>query len=268
VSGASPVPVGAAELADSLARAAGDLIRARSGPLPITDVGTKAHAADLLTPVDTEVEALVRSRIAEEFPRHRVCGEEFGESGPPDARHVWWIDPIDGTTNFAHGIPWYSFSLALTVDGEPVLGLVLDAARGEVLRAVEGESATVDGKSAAVSAATDLTGGVVLTEWLAHRPWQGMSRMLAGLTDVHCTARVMGSSALSLALVAAGRAAAAVIGTFSPIDDLAGAYIAVRAGADVISADGTLTPPDGGVAVAAPGVTEQLRALLPYDWAH
>lgn len=261
------MPAGAAELADALARTAGVMIRDRRGPVPPADIRAKDHPADLVTPVDRDVETMVRRRISEEFPGHRVCGEEFGRSGPTDSRHVWWVDPVDGTTNFAHGIPWYSFSLALAVDGQPVLGVVADVSRSEVFRAVHGGAPTVGGRPATVSEVADLAGGVVLTEWLAHRSWPGMSAMLAGLADLHCTARVMGSSALSLAQVAAGRAAAAVIGSFSAIDDLAAAYVAVRAGADVISVDGTLTPPHGGIAVTAPGVTEQLRALLPPDWA-
>lgn len=264
----SAVPNGAADLADDLARSAVDTVRTWRGPVPSREIGTKEHAADLVTPVDREIETRTRRRIAAAFPGHRVIGEEAGASGPDDARQVWWIDPIDGTTNFAHGIPWCSFSLALTVDGAPVLGIVADPARNEIFRAVQEGPVTVDAHPAVVAAATELAGTVVLTEWLAHRPWDGMHRMLTGLAGAHCTARIMGSSALSLAQVAAGRAAAAVIGRFSAIDDLAAAYVAVRAGAHVISADGTLTPPHGGICVTAPGITEQLRELLPQEWAH
>lgn len=267
MSAPSAVPDGAGELADGLARSVVELLRARRGPVPAVEVGRKEHAADLVTPVDREIEALTRRRITAAFPDHRVRGEEDGASGPADARAVWWLDPIDGTTNFANGIPWYSYSIALAVDGSPVLAVVADPARNEVFRAVQDGPVTVDGQPAAVAETTELAGSVVLTEWLAHVPWDGMTRMLAGLAEAHCTARIMGSSALSLAQVAAGRAAGAVIGRFSAIDDLAAAYIAVRAGAEVISADGTLVPPYGGIAVTAPGVTDQLRALLPPQWA-
>lgn len=262
------LPRGAAELADELTAFAMASMRAQPGPFPDADIATKAHAADPVTAVDRAVETHVRRRIADVFPGHRVCGEEFDPTGPPDAMYVWWVDPVDGTTNFAHGIGWHSFSLALVRDGEPVLGIVADPSRGEIYRAAVGQAAAVGGRRAAVATATGLAGAVVMTEWLAHVPWDGMPALLTGLADAHATSRIMGSSALSLAQVAAGRAAAAVIGHFSAVDDLAAAYIAVRAGAVVISADGTLMPARGGIAVAAPGIAEQLRALLPPDWAH
>lgn len=260
------LPPGALTLAEELTRYALDLLGTGRGPFPDADIDTKAHPADPVTAVDRAVEAHVRRRITEVFPDHRVHGEESDPTGPAGARHVWWVDPVDGTTNFAHGIGWYSFSLALTVDGAPVLGIVADPARGEVHQAAAGSPATVNGRPTQVSPSTGLSGTVLLTEWLAHAPWEGMDRLLTGLADTHCTARIMGSSALSLVQVASGRAAAAVIGQYSAIDDLAGAYIAARAGAHVLSADGTLTPSHGGIAVTAPGVSDHLRDLLP-PWA-
>lgn len=265
----APLPAGAEALAEELADYAIAQLRTNAGPFQETDIATKAHAADLVTDVDRALESYVRERIGQLFADHRIVGEEFGETGPPAASHTWWIDPVDGTTNFAHGIGWHSFSLALTVDGVPVLGFVADPSRNEVYRAVSapGSLPTVAGSVARVAPTDRLAGTVVCTEWLAHVPWDGMPEMLDGLAAAHSTVRIMGSSALSLAQVAAGRAAAAAIGRFSPIDDLAAAFIAVRAGAQVISVDGSLFPPTGGIAVAAPGVADQLRALLPRTWA-
>jgi len=76
-------------------------------------VGTKSRPADFVTETDREVEEYVRKRIAEEFPDDAVVGEEFGASGPSDAPRRWFVDPVDGTTNYAHGVPWASFSLGL-----------------------------------------------------------------------------------------------------------------------------------------------------------
>lgn len=261
-------PAEAARLADELVGYALDTLGGHPEALAAADIATKEHAADPVTDLDRSVEQHVRRRIAEVFPDHRVRGEEYDDTGPARARCVWWVDPIDGTTNFAHGIGWHSFSLALTVDDEPVLGVVADPSRREVYRAVGDTPATVGRRPARVSPATELAGTVVLTEWLAHTPWDGMPELLAGLAGAYCTARVMGSSALSIAQVAAGRAAAAVIGRFNAVDDLAAAFIAVRAGATVLSTDGTLHPTTGGIAVVAPGVTEALAALLPAEWAH
>lgn len=221
-----------------------------------------------MTAVDREIEVHVRRRIAEVFPGHRVAGEELDDTGPADSRYVWWVDPIDGTTDFAHGLGWHSSSLALTVDGEPVLAVVADPSRRETHRAAAGTPATLGGRPVEVSPVTTLAGSVVLTEWLAHVPWDGMTELPHGLAAAHATARVMGSSALSIAQVAAGRAAAAVIGSFDPVDDLAAAFVAVRAGAVVLSADGTLTPAGGGIALVAPGVADHVAALLPPGWRH
>ena len=262
-------PAGAEALAEELVDYAIAQLRTNAGPFRDSEIASKAHLADLVTEVDRGLESHVRERISELFGDHRIVGEEYGSSGPDHASHTWWIDPVDGTTNFAHGIGWHSFSLALAVDDIPVLGFVADPSRKEIFRAAAtpGSRPMVSDSVARVAESTDLAGTVVCTEWLAHVPWNGMARMLDGLAAAHCTTRIMGSSALSLAQVAAGRAAAAVIGRFSPIDDLAAAYIAVRAGAEIISIDGTLFPPSGGIAVAAPGVADQFRALLPPDWA-
>ena len=264
-----PVPVppdGAVELAGTLAREVVAMLRRDLGTGPRTDVTTKEHPADLVTGADVAVEAHVRAALLDRFPEHGVVGEEAGTSGARTARCRWWVDPVDGTTNWAHGLGWASFSLALTVDGTPVLGVVADPFRQEVWEASTGRPATVDGRPVRCSGTTTLAGTVVLTEWAAHEPWPGMDTLLAGLAGLHCTSRVMGSSALSLASVAAGRAAGAVIGRFGAIDDLAGAYIAVRSGARVLSVDGSLTPGAGGIAVAAPGVSTALGALLPPSW--
>lgn len=261
------VPAGALALALDLAGWAVDRLRPRSpGPDPDAAVRTKAHGADLLTADDTAVEDHVRAAIRAAFPGHRIVGEEAGGTGPADADCTWWVDPVDGTTNHANRLPWASFSLALTVNGQPVLGVVADPYRSEVFAASADTPVTVGGRRVHCSPTATLAGTVVLTEWAAHLPWPGMDRFLAGIAAASGTPRVMGSSALSLASVAAGRAAAAVIGSWSAIDDLAGAYLAARAGAVVLTCDGSLTPPTGGIAVAGPGVADAVRALLP-EWA-
>lgn len=257
-------PAGAVDLAGSLAREVVASLRPAAAAGPRGDVRTKAHAADLVTTADVAVEAHVRTAIHDLFPDHRVTGEEAGSSGPGRARYTWWLDPVDGTSNFATSLPWASFSLALTVEGHPVLGVVADLFRGEVYEASSTTPATLDGQPVRCSTATDLAGGLVLTEWAAHEPWPGMTEMLGALSTSFATTRIMGSSALSLASVAAGRCLGAVIGAFSPLDDLAGAYIAARAGATVLTVDGTWTPGSGGIAVAAPGIVNQLSPLLPW----
>jgi myo-inositol-1(or 4)-monophosphatase len=231
-----------------------------------TSVDTKAHGADLVTETDREIERHVRDILGKRHPDHAVVGEEFG--GDPAAADVptWYVDPVDGTTNYASGLPWCSFSLALALGDEPVLGVVADPFRGDVLSALADGPALSNGEPVRCRDTTSLSGEVLVTEWASHRPWPGMAEMLERLAAEQCTPRVMGSSALSLASVAAGRAAAGVIGTFHAIDNLAPALIAARAGAVVLDEQGTRTlfPSSGGILVAAPGVAEQAwRAWRP-----
>lgn len=226
-----------------------------------TSVRTKRDSADLVTEVDEGVERHVREVIGARFPAHRIIGEEDGETGDEGAP-TWYLDPVDGTTNFVNGVPWFSFSLALA-DGAPGpdsvgTAVVADPSRGEIFSAIRGQGSRLNGKPIACSPATTLAGGVFFTEWRAHAPWPGMDAMLHALSTQHCTARIMGSSAMSTVSIAAGRGQATVIGRYSPIDDLAGAFISQEAGAAVLDVDGnrTLMPSHGGILVAAPGVAD------------
>lgn len=226
-----------------------------------TSVRTKRDPADLVTEVDEGVERHVREVIGARFPAHRIVGEEYGATGEEGAP-TWYLDPVDGTTNFVNGVPWFSFSLALAdgAPGQDAVGtaVVADPSRAEVFTAVRGQGALLNGKPIACSPATTLVGSVFFTEWSAHAPWPGMDSMLRTLSTQHCTTRIMGSSAMSTVSISAGRGRATVIGRYNPIDDLAGAFISQEAGALVLDVDGnrTLMPSRGGILVAAPGVAD------------
>lgn len=225
-----------------------------------TAVTTKANAADHVTETDREIERRVRETITARFPDHAIVGEEYGGDPAPAGGPTWYVDPVDGTTNYASGLPWCSFSLALADGDGPVLGVVADPFRGEVFSAVRGGPALCNGAPIRCREATSLSGEVVVTEWAAYRPWPGMTGMLDRLSGELCTTRIMGSSALSLVSVAGGRAAAGVIGEFHAIDVLASVLIAAQAGAVVRGEDGTATlfPASGGILVAAPGVADEM----------
>ncbi|MEL4358851.1 MULTISPECIES: inositol monophosphatase family protein [unclassified Luteococcus] len=227
-------------------------------------VGTKAHAADLVTEVDVAVERHVRAVIQEAFDgKHLVVGEELGGE-PEPGRPTWYLDPVDGTTNLANGLPWTSMSLALAVDGEPLVASVAQPGMGNVFLAARELGATLNGEPLKAHVTQSLAGRTVLTEWDAHTPWPGMEGFLMALAEEHCTARIMGSGTLALTGIAAGWAAGGVVHDFNPIDHLAGLLIGHEAGAEVLDFDGnhTLFPGDGGVLVAAPGAGELLLAAL------
>lgn len=253
-------------VAKELAADADQMVQRSTGPAAFT---TKASSSDLVTEFDRNVESMVRSRLADEFPGHGVLGEEGGRSGPADAP-TWVVDPIDGTTNFAHGVPWSSFSLAVTDAHGPAVGVVRDFGRGTVVSAQRGEGAWVDEQPASVTSATSVASQVVFTEWAGNSAWPGLIDLLATVAAAGGTTRILGSSALSLAHVAAGHAAAVVLGAYQPWDVLAGVLAAREAGAVVIPRiDAGGAAPAGGLLVAAPGVADQMLGLLRQstEWA-
>lgn len=233
----------AAWAAEVIRRPRPDAIREKEGP------------ADIVTDTDEAVEAHLRQALAAAFPEHGIVGEEYGVTeGAPDAPH-WVIDPVDGTTNYAHGIGWCSLSLGLAApDGTPLLGVVADPWRRETFTAIRGRGARLNGAPVHAAGHTTLTGHVFLTEWAAHAHWPGMDALLADLADRHCTVRVMGSTALSLAQVAAGRATAAGIGSFHHVDGLPSLLIAREAGAVALPELPSYGEP---LLLAAPGAAEE-----------
>jgi myo-inositol-1(or 4)-monophosphatase len=248
----------ALDVAGGLARFAVEAMRRpRAGA-----VRFKRDLADMVTGTDEAIERHVRGTLRREFPEHRVEGEEFGVREGTRGAPCWVVDPVDGTTNHAHGIGWCSFSLGLRDGAGPVLGVVADPWRGEVFTAVRGQGARLDGEPIAVTPDAGVGGHVVMTEWAAHAPWRGMGTVLEELSARYCTVRVMGSTALSLAQVAAGRAAGGMIGTYQAVDGMPALLIGLEAGALAFDDDGPVTgEPSGGLLLAAPGAAEELHRI-------
>lgn len=247
-----------AALMEDVARRAMERIVAER-PRP-EQVSTKTTPADWVTDTDVAVERMTRDAIEAQFPGHRIVGEELGTSGEETAAATWLIDPVDGTTNYVHGLPVSSFSLCVSDDAGPAAGIVADPYRRDVLSAVRGRGALRNGGPSRCSEASTLMGGIVLTELTAQSLWPGMTDLMAALADAGCVTRIMGSNAFSVAAVATGQALATVIGRFNPGDCLAGALIAAEAGAAVLG----LWPPVEGepLVCSAPGVADELRTLL------
>lgn len=234
-----------------------------------TDPGkilTKRDPADLVTEVDVAVERHVREVIGEHFPSHGFVGEEMGgeaSAGVP----CWYLDPVDGTTNFANRVPWNAFSLALVVDRTPLVAVVADPWRADLFEAVTGRGAKLNGRTLTVPPASadgdPLSGRVVSTELASHQAWPGMLDMLEELSSRHCTMRIMGSGTMTMVGIAAGRGVASVIGTFGPVDHLAAMLIVTEAGGVVLDSDGNRTafPQSGGVMAAAPHVATAVFEL-------
>lgn len=223
----------------------------------------KASPADIVTDTDEAVETHVRAVLRRAFPGHWIEGEEHGVHEGERAAPRWVVDPVDGTTNYAHGIGWSSFSLGLADHrGTPLLGVVADPYRGEVFTAVRGGGARLNGEPVRAADHDELRGHVVMTEWAAHEPWPGMGELLAELSRRWCTVRIMGSTALSLAQVAAGRASAAMIGEFHAVDGMPALLIGLEAGALALDDRGpTFANPAGGLLLCAPGTVREIGEL-------
>ena len=224
-------------------------------------VRAKSTPTDPVTIVDTETERLLRDRLAELRPGEHVLGEEGGGSSDDSAgRPTWVVDPIDGTVNFVYGLPAYAVSVGVQVDGQSVAGAVANVVDGAVYSAARGHGAHVRrGDTTAplrCSQVDDLSMSLVGTGFgyepaLRQRQAATLAMLLPQVRDI----RRLGSAALDLCLVAAGRLDAYYEDNLHVWDWAAGALIAAEAGARV------RVPPMSGsvdgrglVVAAAPGV--------------
>jgi fructose-1,6-bisphosphatase/inositol monophosphatase family enzyme len=199
-------------------------------------------ARDIVTEVDHLSEELIIAAIRERFPGDAILAEESGEhatrSGDAPTSgtgRVWIIDPVDGTINYANGIPFFCVSLGLAVDGRPAVGVVLDPTRNELFAATAGGPATLNDRVIAASEKDKLTDFVIQMS-LSGRA--AATRARAVRKEIRIS-RSMGSSALALAYVANGRFDAFIQqGGMSNWDIAAAGLIAERSGATVTSIDG------------------------------
>jgi myo-inositol-1(or 4)-monophosphatase len=230
------------------------------------EISLKQNPADIVTEIDVMIEAHVREVIAANFPGHNFVGEEMGGKFEADTPS-WYLDPIDGTTNFANRMPWSSFSLALAFNRTPLVGVVIDPWRNSLFEAQAGKGSKLNGRRIHVESLIDvenpLASRIVSTELAAYQPWPGMLTLLDELAKNYCTMRIMGSGTLTLTGVAAGRGVGAVIGQYSPIDHLAAAIIVHEAGGAVWDENGevNLFPASGGIMSATPAAAPALYAI-------
>ena len=216
------------------ALAAGDLLMAHfRGPQQVTP----KEGRDFTTAIDGQAETLIKRAVLREFPDHSIMGEEQGLSGAAD--HQWCIDPIDGTFNYAYGLPHFSVSIALVHRGLTILGAVYDPSFRELYFAQRGRGAWLNLERTHVSdrrSLGDALVGMDLAYDLAMAA-KDIQRMAAVIPSIRAT-RLLGSAALELASVACGRLDAFFHSALSPWDWSAGGLLVEEAG-------GRLTDPDG-----------------------
>lgn len=231
-----------AETAQAAATVAGDILSDyfRSG----VNMRTKSASVDLVSDADVNAERAIAAVIREQFPKHSILGEEEN-SDDLNAEHLWIVDPLDGTTNFAHGIPHFAVSIAYYRDGIPAFGVIFNPIRNEWYVAEKGKGATANGIPIHVNNHADLNETLVGCGFYYDRG-EMMEQTLAALSrlfrrQIHGIRR-MGTASLDLAMVACGQFGAYFEYQLSPWDYAAGRLLIEEAGGRVTDCDGSALP--------------------------
>jgi myo-inositol-1(or 4)-monophosphatase len=258
-----PDPVFLATAAEIVLRA-GDIQMARRESGFRVD---KKGAIDLVTEVDLECERMCRAVIAERFPQHDVLAEELSEGSFEQHRspHRWVFDPIDGTTNYTHGLPIFCASLALEYEGQACVGAVYDPTRRELFTAERGEGAYLNGAALRVSATMELIDALLVTgfPYDVHEERGDLIDLFGAFLGTARAVRRLGSAALDLCYVAAGRFDGFWEQHLKPWDVSAGALIVQEAGGTVTGMDGSPFRPAAAHLVASNGsLHDQMLDLI------
>jgi myo-inositol-1(or 4)-monophosphatase len=209
----------------------------RAGAIQLAHFGRDIHISkkgsiDLVTEVDVAVEKMVRELIQQRLPDHQVLGEEFGGAKTIPPGPCWVLDPIDGTTNYAHGLPIFCASLALEINGVAEVATIFDPNRQELFTAQRGGGAFVNGQRLHVSAADTLVDALLVTgfPYDVHHRVEEIVGLFGAFVGRARAVRRLGSAAIDLCYVAAGRMDGFWEQDLKPWDVAAGALIVEEAG--------------------------------------
>jgi myo-inositol-1(or 4)-monophosphatase len=248
-------------VAVAAARAGGEILLANWRRLPSGSVAEK-QKNDLVTSADRESETRIIETIRRRFPGDGFLGEEGGAAGSADARRTWIIDPLDGTSNFVSGFPFWCVSVAAREGGRPVAGVVWDPLREELYTAERGSGAFRNGSRIRVTSRSTLEGAFVATGF-PFRYRERIDLYLSLFREIFLLARAVrraGSAALDLAMVAAGVFDGFFEFHLSPWDIAAGALLIEEAGGELTDFDGGERYWErGNIIAGASGVARGLR---------
>lgn len=204
---------------------------------------SKKAENDLVTEVDFECERMCRAVIAERFPDHDILAEELGAGSPATrgSRWRWVFDPLDGTTNYAHRLPIFCSSLGLEIDGRTDVGAVYDPTRRELFTAERGRGAYLNGNRLTVSDTPTLIDSLLVTgfPYDVHRHAGDLVELFGAFLGQARAVRRLGSAALDLCYVAAGRFEGFWEQHLKPWDVCAGALIVEEASGRITGTDGS-----------------------------
>jgi myo-inositol-1(or 4)-monophosphatase len=256
-------------VAESIAREAGDLLR------EFYRTGVRAEYkgdVDIVTVADRASEKLIVSRLKESLPEHGVYGEEGTRSGL-EREFRWYVDPLDGTTNFAHGFPAFCVVLGCeqrkpglnpNEDGEMVAGVVYDPLRDEMFSAAKGAGATLNGESIHVSKTKALQESLIATGFPSQKRHESPNvHFYQEFTLRSHGVRRAGSAALDLAYVACGRLEAFWEFKLNPWDTSAGVLLVTESGGKISHFDGSPFTLDSREVLATNGlIHDEMKSLF------
>lgn len=246
------------ETAIAAARAAGQVLKDRfARPHEVTSKGLR----DVVTEADLAAQQAIVTLIHRAFPGHQILTEEAEGAFGTDSAHRWFVDPLDGTTNYARGIPYFSVSIAAECEGQLRVGVVYEPLSDRLFYAALGEGAYLNGVRLHVSERSQMIDALLDLGWarsnVSRRRSLGAAEALAPLIG---TVRTMGSAALGLAAIAAGWEDVYYHPELSPWDMAAGVLLVREAGGEVSGARGEAWHPFVGTCLATNGLLH--RATL------
>jgi len=250
------------EIASMAARSAGEVLKEKFGKVQRI---VKKGEIDLVTEADLAAEKIVLEILRNHFPKDNILSEEAGAHDQSSHR-TWVVDPLDGTTNFAHGFPFFAVSIALEVDAEIVLGIVYNPFMDEFFEACTGEGAFLNGGPIHVSDASNLGESLLATGFpydireRSNRLFDQFRAMVVRSQGV----RRAGSAAIDLCYVAAGRLDGFWEENLKPWDTAAGAVIVLEAGGKLSTCEGqAFTPYRKSVIACTPVIHgEMIKTLV------
>ena len=207
----------------------------------LASVEEKGRPGDLVTEVDREAEQHILQIIQRHFPSHGILAEESGQLGMGDSEYLWAIDPLDGTTNYAHGYPVACVSVGLFIGGTPQVGVIYNPFRQELFRAARGLGSTLNRRPIRVSQTQELGKSLLVTGFAYDRRETADNNYAEFCHLTHLTqgVRRSGSAAIDLADVACGRLDGYWERGIKPWDIAAGIVIVEEAGGRVTAYDGS-----------------------------
>jgi len=241
------------EIATEAALAAGSVLQSFCGKLE--EIQEKGRSGDLVTEADKASEAVILEILGRHVPDHGILAEESGKLGDASSKYLWAIDPLDGTTNYAHQYPWAAVSIGLLIEGIPQIGVIFDPFHNELFRAAKGLGATRNRQPIAVSQISELSKSLLVTGFAYDRreTTDNNYAEFCHLTHLTQGVRRSGSASLDLAQVACGRVDGCWERGLAPWDVAAGVLIVSEAGGQVTAYDKSAFEINSGRVLATNG---------------